>query len=50
MKNTNHQLVLSHTHECPDCNAVFECFCETHELLKQCPDCWMQLRLLEYNE
>jgi hypothetical protein len=44
------KLVLSHTHECPDCNEAYECFCDATELLKQCPDCFMQLKLIEFND
>jgi hypothetical protein len=42
----------THLHECPDCNEVWNCY--GHDCGRsseyRCPDCFMQLRLLEFND
>lgn len=46
------QLSGAHKHECEDCGVVFDCFGNdcANEPIRKCPDCWMQLRLLEFND
>jgi len=44
--------MTEHYHECPDCSEVWEC--NSHDCSGSseylCPDCFMQLKLIEYND
>ena len=42
-------ILLPHAHACPDCHDEFDCFCVEPGVPQQrCPDCWLQLSLLEH--
>ena len=46
------QLILSHTHTCPECLMYFECFVNTCKLVKEiyCTECDKQYRLFADKE
>jgi len=48
MKEVN--ILLPHAHECPDCHELFDCYCSDASVNKRCPDCFMQLKLMEFND